>query len=706
MMHAPVVENAGWGQSGTVHRWRVTAKSDEVLLDEKRLPQRCAFVQRSAGDALRQLTSDAIAGGFDTSGVQYVDVLPVYASDPQKTWSEQAREIALQGRASYRTMNGALMLAPLGAASYALDESDSNFSPEGLILQPVDGLINDVTVIGDIEPQAYVKDYFVGDGLTLRFYLSQTPFTKSSKTLFDEEYTASAPDPTLWNVTDPASAVSVSGGRLQIAGGTGADGTTLVQFVEQIELGGALVMQHGDVNFNAASSGVLGGLYPGAISTSGCLAGFSITPNGGVSNIQALVNGAATGPVLTTVAGHRYVFATRFYSAELYRRQQVFHSSIHPAGNGVGGAAVAADVRVVLEVQEIDPANPATLVAPATVLYDGLLAGAPGYCTYCLVNAVNMQCSIAFTRLLDAVDTEVRSALPGQPYATRLVGTLKEGCECEVVSGSTLEFYPQYAPAANELIDVRYRGQGRALARITVPASIAGQQRGIDDGLHGAVRRMKLPAARTAADCENAALAILDDATGPAWSGRYETWGDFLPGDAPDIFPGDGLNLNVASQGAVFAVIVREVAINVADLSNDHSRYSIQFANDASSAPAFEFETAKITTAFDITELTNAEVGTSYLEALTSAEITLVTSTAVTIDAGVAPPAGGGIEVRWSDAGWGPDNDRNLAGRFTTESFEIPRLSRVQTCYLQQYDASIPPKYSRYTTALHLDYPL
>jgi len=63
-------------------------------------------------------------------------------------------------------------------------------------------------------------------------------------------------------------------------------------------------------------------------------------------------------------------------------------------------------------------------------------------------------------------------------------------------------------------------------------------------------------------------------------------------------------------------------------------------------------------------------------------------------------------EARWSDSGWGPDNDRNLIGRFTTQTFTIPRLSQVQNCYLQQYDGSNPPRYSRYTTALHVDYPL
>ena len=63
-------------------------------------------------------------------------------------------------------------------------------------------------------------------------------------------------------------------------------------------------------------------------------------------------------------------------------------------------------------------------------------------------------------------------------------------------------------------------------------------------------------------------------------------------------------------------------------------------------------------------------------------------------------------EVRWSDGGWGPYNNRNLIGRFTTQTFTIPRLSQIQDCYLRQYDSSIPPKYSRFTTALHVDYPL
>ena len=117
------------------------------------------------------------------------------------------------------------------------------------------------------------------------------------------------------------------------------------------------------------------------------------------------------GPVIATTAGHQYVLTTYLYSMEVYRAGETYHSSVHPAGSGWGGAAVAADVSFVLEVQDIDPTNPATLVAPATVLYDGVIANAPGFCTYALVNATNMQCSIAYTYVTHISLAEVRTAL-------------------------------------------------------------------------------------------------------------------------------------------------------------------------------------------------------------------------------------------------------------------------------------------------------
>ena len=708
LTQAPQFEDLGWGEQGAVYRYDLIAESDEVLLDQKALPNRAPFAERSAGAALKQLAQDLLPGVFDTSAVQSDDALADYVVNPQKKFSYHAAEIALAARASYRAMNGALVLAAVGAATYAIDESDANFSPSGLKLVCPKMLVNDVMVIGLLEPQAYVRDYFVGDGLSVRFYLSQKPFQQSKPALIDEEYVGPGLDAATWVVNDPSSAVSVVSQTLQVAGGTGQDGQTSVAFIEQIEMGGALELQHGDVSFTGVSTGVLGGMYAGAISAAGCLAGFQVTPSGSGSSIRALISGVPTGSAVATTAGHRYVLTTYIYSMEVYRSEETYHSSVHPAGSGLGGAAVVADVRLVLELQDIDPSNPATMVAPATVLFDGVITNAPGFCTYALVNATSMQCSIAYTYATHIALAEVRTALPSASYVTQLVESLSNGGECEIASSTTLDFYPAYVPVLNTLIVASYRGSGRAAAEVVNRASVAGLQSGADDGVRGIVRAMKAPSARTQADCENAALAILDDATGLAWTGTYETWSDFLPGAAADIFPGDAVAVNVPSRSAVFNAIVRTVSIEVADLADDRGMYTMEFANDLAAPLALQDASSATTVPLqDVpVQLSTTQVGSYYLANLTEAQITEVSSTTVSVDAGVAPANGGGIEVRLHDYGWGVANDRNLLGRFSTQTFSLARLARTQTYFMRLYDNSSPPRYSRYAAALHVDYPL
>jgi hypothetical protein len=104
--------------------------------------------------------------------------------------------------------------------------------------------------------------------------------------------------------------------------------------------------------------------------------------------------------------------------------------------------------------------------------------------------------------------------------------------------------------------------------------------------------------------------------------------------------------------------------------------------------------------------LTTTQIGAYYLANLVDAQITQVTSTTASVDVGMTPPSGWGIEVRAHDYGWGTANDRNLLGRFNTQTFSLPRLARTQNYFLRLYDNSSPPRYSRYAAALHVDYPL
>ena len=709
VVQTPTYQYLGWADRGLVYRYEIAALSDVMLMDQKAPPPHPPFVDRNAGDAFRQLTAEALPGWFDVSGVAAGDPISYYSVNPAKKWTASAAEIALAARCFYRDDNGKLFFAPLGANTYALAENAVTFSPAGLQLQSVNRLVNDLTILGQVEPSAHVKDYFVGDGFTAKFYLSQKPFTRSNqiplynRTILDETYAVL--DLTHWIVTDPQHVISVSNGQLQIGGGTGTDGQTLFNFIEKIELGGALVMEHGDVVFNAASDGVIGGLYAGVVSIAGCVAGFRVTPVGANCNIQALVGGSVTGTALATQVGHHYVFTTQLYPTEVYRRQQVFHSSAHPSGGARGGGAITCNVRVVLEVHDIDPTNPATQIAPATVLYDGLIANAPGFCTYALINARSMQCSVAFTFVWLPVDALVRSTLPGQNTRTRRTGSLRAGAECHVSTEPALQVYPEYIPAANELLEVSYRGQGHAMARVRNSASIVAHQRGGDDGVRGSVREIGLPVPRTAADCETAALALLDD-SGQGWAGEYQAWSQFLPDGAADIFPGDGLAVSVPSRMASFGAIVREVEVEIVDIVGENSRYTVRFVDAGDPSLDFVFVTALVKQTQVLVPIDVSMVGNVYLPDLTDAEVTNVTSTTVTMNVGFTPVAGGGIEVRYTDAGWGVANNRNLVGRFTNSSFTLTRYARAQTYFLRSYDGSGPPKYSRYSTALHVDYPL
>jgi hypothetical protein len=166
--------------------------------------------------------------------------------------------------------------------------------------------------------------------------------------------------------------------------------------------------------------------------------------------------------------------------------------------------------------------------------------------------------------------------------------------------------------------------------------------------------------------------------------------------------------VNVASRGAAFGAIVRRVEIDLADPANDRGMYAIEFANDQAAPLALQYGT--VSKAIPLGQLppllTTGQVGAYYVLSLTEAAITEVSATTANIDAGLSPAAGIGIEVRLNDFGWGQANDRNLVGRFSAQTFTVPRLARTQNYFLRLYDSSSPPRYSRYSAALHVDYPL
>src|SRR5579884_2694623 len=165
--------------------WRclLVAQDDSWLLDRNALAVRPPFASRSAADVLRTITNDVLPGVLDASGVQDFASVYQYATNAQKSWSEHAAGLALLVAGSYTVQDGRLSLQPLGQQGFSINESDSRFAPDGLAVATPDLLRNDVTIIGELEPELYVRNYFLGDGLTLNFTLSTNPYGATASTL-------------------------------------------------------------------------------------------------------------------------------------------------------------------------------------------------------------------------------------------------------------------------------------------------------------------------------------------------------------------------------------------------------------------------------------------------------------------------------------------------------------------------------------------
>ena len=170
---APQQQFLGNTQTSTVWRYELTAIDDSWLLQQNTPTVRIPFAYRTAGDALRTITADVLPGVLDVSGVQDLGYVNQFVVSSQRSWGEHAQELATRERACYRVHDGKLVFQPVGQSSFAVNESDGKFSPEGLTLVQPDFLKNDVTVVGELEPTTYVRDYFIGDNTTLGFYLSR-----------------------------------------------------------------------------------------------------------------------------------------------------------------------------------------------------------------------------------------------------------------------------------------------------------------------------------------------------------------------------------------------------------------------------------------------------------------------------------------------------------------------------------------------------
>jgi hypothetical protein len=696
----PARELAGAGTTGAVYQLLLSAVSDEILLDRQAVPQTRATSGSTVGQLLSTLTSRVDPSRLSVSATLASAPVGHFLPEPGQSWSENAAAIASMARFAYSAVSGTVNFAPVGNVIHSLSESAGTLQVKALRASMAKTLANDITLCGAEEPAAYVSEIFQGDGTTVSFDLTRLPYfptASHSKPLVDL-FQGPAVNPILWQVSDPGSHITLTSAGLTFNGGNGLDGETVVAAIDPIELGGALVIEAGGVQFGAQTSGILCGLYQGTVSQANCFAGFLVSQVAEVTTVTPIIAGVASGALFTPLAGHLYTLRLRVFCRETQRILAAYYALGDGGEISLGGNSIPSSAYLVMEFQDVTTG--ATDIS--TAIYDGSVANAPAVVTFAPVNSTNLVGSIASVTVTEAGVVWVTSQDPGGPVFTRKLGLATQGADARIERTGKLHFYASSVPALNETITVTYRTRHRSVARIASAANIAAEGSSTIPGTSRWAGSVSSPVARSSADCENAALTMLAFATSraAAWSGTYTAYNLQLP---QDIWPGDVLAVNAASSGLNANLVVRGVTIEAGSYSPDLTKYTIEFANDWAEALSLKLSP---TVPKDAWLPQQPASGVMALPSLASLAISSVTGSTIQIATGVAAPTGGGFEVRRRDWHFAPSNDSDLVLRSPVSNFSIPRQAAIEQYYIRQYDGSTPPNYSRFSSAVFLNVPL
>lgn len=657
------------------------------------------------------------SGGLDTAGT----ALPVPANRARVLVTDDAGATLFQGflDADARQVKGVSGLpaflaleagwltgaVPLDelqsdtAATHAMAGSDVAVTYATAPRNATDDLATDVTVQGGEEAANYVTELFRGDGTTQTFTLAHPPFREAGGgTLLQDNFDDPLLNTTEWTRHDPGSYLSLGSGGLRIGGGNGQDGATVLQYASPVEMGGTVIAEAAGVLLTTGSDGILMGFYSGSVTHDNCIAGIRVHGEAGTHALTAIVNGVEKSVSYNFADGHNYVLRVRLHCAEMQRLRNTYSALVDGALQTFGGDSVPAPLHIVIEALDLGLASN-TL---ATVLFDGAIANSPPQCLFAPVNSTQIQGSVAKVSLKQTGSAWIVSTAIDGTITTRRAGPIGTGADYAVSSTGVVTFDPGRVPQPGELLTVSYRRNKRAAARKKDAASDSTRVQFALPGLPEWTGTVANPAARSTADCAAAAQALLALATGAVTQqSGHATW---LRGTATtdDVLPGDLLNVPTAEG-------VRLLPVNAVTLTDSNTvpellRYEAEFAQNRGSNLSFSVSS---TTHADLplTMPVTADAG-ALPASLAGLQVTVANGTQLQIDSGIDAPAGGGFEVRRSDANFGSASTGDLVLNSPVRNFSIPRLAFNERFFVRVYDGSTPPNYAAVSSEVLTSLPL
>lgn len=699
---APMPEYAGLALQGPRYRIAIQAISDELLLDQAGISVSKGAAGETVGTLLASLVTRTGQTSLSTAALTLNTTVSDFMPDAGASWSISAGNVANQARAAYKAVNGALVLASVPGSVHALNEADGSLelADLGLTASSKRALANDVTVCGAHEPSAYVTEYFIGDGVTTEFNLGAFPYfpPASKRTVIHELFNEGTIDARVWGLLGGAGYLTLGAGGLVMHGGNGIDGDTLLTWLDQVEMGGTLLLEATGVTLATGSTGILAGFFVGLETQAACTAGFQVTAQQGTGavSIQPMVQGSASGATYAINPANQYVLRVRVHCCESERLLGIYRSYGDSGAITAGGQANAVGANLQFEIQEFVNGVAGT---PVT-LYDGSVTSLPPACAVIAASSINLNGTMRALNLTNLGSGWVVSTPAGGTQFTRRVGTAAQAAECHVESTGKLAFYTGYLPPVGEQITLNYRTVGRAVGRsVNVVSQLALAQAGLPP-VSAWIGSATSPQARSSQDCRNAAQVIAQAASGVSalWSGTYKATRACF---ANDVWPGDALQLSVPSANLSAQVVVRSVKVSYSASCPDLFEYAIDFANDWADDLAI-----KTSATVPADTWLPAAVNPTVLPNLTSLAVTAISGNTVTINTGVAAPAGGGFEIRRRDFAFNPGEDTDLVMRGSQATMTFTRIFASDCFYIRMYDGATPPNYSEFSSALFFNLPL
>jgi hypothetical protein len=699
---SPLPEYAGIGIEGPRYRLALQALSDELLLDQLLMPSSAGVSGETAGTLVSSLVSHTGSTALSTQSLSLSSLISYYLPYPGAKWSTSAGQVASQSRAAYRAWNGVLTLANVGDTVHPLNETDGSLTLANLSFTSSvkRALANDITVCGEHEPVAYVTEYFLGDGVTATFDLTAGPFYPplSKTTIVSELFNEGQINSLLWLNSGAFGCFTVGAAGLTMNGGNGIDGDTTLTWIDQVEMGQTLLLEADGVTLFPGSTGIIAGFFVGIETSTECIVGFQATAQAGTGavSIQPIIEGTATGSIYAINASNQYTLRARVHCPECERQTAVYRSFGDTGAITQGGQEIPSSANLLLEIQEFVGGVGGIPV----ILYDGSIASIAGSCKVVAASSINLIGTMRAFRLTNlGTGWVVSTPSGGGPY-TRRVGSVAEAAECHVERTGKVVFYAGYTPQLGEQVAINYRTSGRAVGRAVNAASQQALQLAGLPAVSTWIGTVTNPVARSSADCRNAALVIEQAAASVSalWSGSYRGTNLNFPSD---IWPGDELLLNAPSTSINDQVVVRSVKMSYQSSYPDIVEYNIEFANDW--AEDLAIKTSSFVPAD--AELP-AQIAPTVLQNLTTMTITAINRTIVTINTNVAPPTGGGFEIRRRDFAFMPGEAPDLVARTTEPNITLSRQSANDRFYFRMFDGATPPNYSEFSTALFINLPL